>query len=250
MTDPGLISQSGGLFWHAKAWVRHAGLWADFRNRIERFLIDWQHTLRDEAGVPRLPGVILLGPSGGWCLPKTGFLEHFASVVMVDPDPSSKSIFYRRHQVAKRTDQQWTWIGSTFERVLPALLNRHPQHVVLFCNVLGQLRYQDNKSIERIEFELDQVKLTLYGRHWASFHDRISGEARASAAQEVEFFEIGQVQSKTLAKRVASQGEWLDHLTENVLPAQVGRRLMCWPISNDRLHWVEAGWVAPDVSGG
>lgn len=247
MASPGLFSHSGGLIWHAKAWRRHADLWADFCHRIDRFLTDWQHELHQHsADQGRLPGIILLGPSGGWCLPKTGFLDQFASVLMVDSDPSARAIFYRRHRVNACTDQEWIWIPSTFERVLTALLTRHPRHAVLFCNVLGQLRYEDNKPLERIEFELNQLKFHLAGRHWASFHDRISGDARHAQAAEFEFFATGPVESAALAKRVATQGEWLDHLTENVLPPQAGRRLLCWPISQTRLHWVEAGWVAPN----
>ena len=244
MTDPGLVSHSGGLIWHFRAWRRHAGLWADFCHRIDRFLIDWQHELHQHYTAPgRLPGVILLGPSGGWCLPRRGFLEQFASVVMVDSDPLAKKIFYRRHHVHARTDQEWVWIASIFERVLPALLARHPHHAVLFCNVLGQLRYRDDQPLERIEFELNQLKVLLAGRHWASFHDRISGDARHGQATASEFSASGPVQPADLAKRVATKGEWLDHLTENVLPPQSGRRLMCWPISQRRLHWVEAGWA-------
>ncbi|MBU3724857.1 MAG: hypothetical protein FGM18_05010 [Burkholderiaceae bacterium] len=245
MAAPGLLSHSGGLIWHAKAWRRHATLWADFCLRIERFLIDWIHALpqqRNEEG--RLSGIILLGPSGGWCLPKAGFLKHFQSVVMVDSDPSAKTIFYRRHQVRLHPEQDWIWIPSSFEQALPALLARYPRHAVLFCNVLGQLRYQDSLPLERIEFELNQIKFLLSGRHWASFHDRISGEARHAQSAEFEFSSPSVVQTAMLAKRVASQGEWLDHLTENVLPPQADRRLLHWPISLTRLHWVEAGWVS------
>jgi hypothetical protein len=134
-------------------------------------------------------------------------------------------------------------VPSTFERVLPALLTRHPNHAVLFCNVLGQLRYQDKKSLERIEFELGQIKLMLAGRHWASFHDRISGETASADLHELEFFSAEPVTTQTLAKRVARTGEWLDHLTERVLPDHTPRRFMAWPISRERTHWIEAGWV-------
>ena len=143
----------------------------------------------------------------------------------------------------KASAQQQTWVPSTFERVLPALLSRHPNHAVLFCNVLGQLRYQDKKSLERIEFELGQIKLMLAGRHWASFHDRISGETVSADLHELEFFSAEPVTTHTLAKRVARTGEWLDHLTERVLPEHAPRRFIAWPISRERTHWIEAGWV-------
>jgi len=45
-----LFSESGGLVWHAKALLRHGTIWADFRNRIDRFLTDW---LGDICALPR-----------------------------------------------------------------------------------------------------------------------------------------------------------------------------------------------------
>jgi hypothetical protein len=243
LSDPGLISVSGGLAWHAKAVFRHRGLWANFLGRIEQFLLDWELTLRD-SNPKATSGLLLIGPSGGWCLPKSGFLDRFPSVVAVDPDPLAEKIFLKRHPSV--AGQEQVWVPSTFERVLPALLARHPHHAVLFCNVLGQLRYQPNKTIERIEFELNQVKQGLRGRHWASFHDRISGPTASTIAGELEFFEPQRVLTEDLGRRVANGGEWLDHLTEQVLPDTAGRRLIAWPISKIRTHWVEAGWVSPD----
>jgi len=181
-----LFSESGGLLWHAKALMRHRTIWADFRDRIDRFLTDW---LADIALYPGKPvsGVILVGPSGGWCLPQSGFLDHFTHVIAIDPDAAAKKVFLTRHKPTPVSstglEQHQTWIPSTFQNVLPALLNRFPDHAVLFCNVLGQLRYQENKTLERIEFELNQIKIAKEGRHWASFHDRISGVGRLSEAR-------------------------------------------------------------------
>jgi len=243
-----LISASGGLLWHAKAILRYRSLWSDFTNRIERFLLDWKADMALGPG-PQPKGLLLLGPSGGWCLPTQGFIETFPSLIAVDPDPAARAIFLKRFRpqmdptAGKPHAQEQTWVPSHFERVLPALLTRHPHHAVLFCNVLGQLRYQNDKTIERIEFELGQIKLMLEGRHWASFHDRISGNAQITAQQELEFFSPSPVETQALAKRVAKGGEWLDHLTSEVLPAQAGRRFLAWPISRDRLHWIEAGWI-------
>ena len=242
MPSSALFSESGGLLWHAKALFRHRGLWSDFNNRIERFLSDWRAEL--EFGEGRRPdGLILLGPSGGWCLPTHGFIQSFSELIAVDPDPVARTIFMRR---IKAGAQQQTWVPSTLERVLPALLTRHPSHAVLFCNVLGQLRYQDEKTLERIEFELSQIKLMLAGRHWASFHDRISGEKKSANLHELEFFSTGAVTTNELVKRVAYGGEWLDHLTESVLPTDTARRFTAWPISRERIHWIEAGWVSAD----
>ncbi len=244
-----LFSESGGLLWHAKALIRHRTIWADFRDRIDRFLTDWLADIALYPGTP-VSGVILVGPSGGWCLPQSGFLDHFTHVIAIDPDAAAKKVFLTRHKPKPVSStglgQHQTWIPSTFQNVLPALLNRFPDHAVLFCNVLGQLRYQENKTLERIEFELNQIKIAMEGRHWASFHDRISGVGRLSEAREYEFYERNAISNEALMGRVARTGEWLDHLTQHVLPAKGGRRIMLWPINPDRLHVVEAGWVNPN----
>jgi hypothetical protein len=246
-----LFSESGGLVWHAKALLRHGTIWADFRNRVDRFLTDWLGDIALYPGEP-VSGVILIGPSGGWCLPRSGFLDQFAHVIAIDPDTVARRVFLARHKRKStknaRFSQEWTWIPSLFQNVLPALLNRHPHHAVLFCNVLGQLRYQQEKSLERIEFEINQIKMMLEGRHWASFHDRISGVGRLSDAQTYEFFEPSELPNQELLEGMTVTGEWLDHLTQQVLPPELGRRFMLWPISQYRLHVIEAGWVNPNAT--
>ncbi len=138
-----LFSESGGLVWHAKALLRHGTIWADFRNRVDRFLTDWLGDIALYPGEP-VSGIILIGPSGGWCLPRSGFLDQFAHVIAIDPDTVARRVFLARHKRKStknaRFTQEWTWIPSIFQNVLPALLNRHPHHAVLFCNVLGQVR--------------------------------------------------------------------------------------------------------------
>ena len=240
-----LLSNSGGLFWHAKALLRSNGAWADFRRRVKNFLSDWHDALQNQEG-HAMSGMILIGPSGGWCLPKIGFLECFPELICIDPDASAKVVFNRRHRASRCPAQARTWIHSTHQLVLPDLLKRHPHHAVLFCNVLGQLRYNENRTIEEIEFELNQLKFILQGRHWASFHDRISGKGLIRWVVEREFLESRAISNQNLVRRVASTGEWLDHLTEKVLPSANHRRLICWPISQRRLHWIEAGWVRPE----
>jgi hypothetical protein len=90
--------------------------------------------------------------------------------------------------------------------------------------------------------------MMLEGRHWASFHDRISGVGRLSDAQTYEFFEPSELPNQELLEGMTVTGEWLDHLTQQVLPPELGRRFMLWPISQYRLHVIEAGWVNPNAT--
>ena len=41
------------------------------------------------------------------------------------------------------------------------------------------------------------------------------------------------------------QGEWLDHLTADLLAPSAPRMILPWRFKRDRIHLVEAGWSAP-----
>ncbi len=58
------------------------------------------------------------------------------------------------------------------------------------------------------------------------------------------FEAIGTLTAPDLAEKLGLSGEWLDHMTEEVLPPDARRTLAPWPIIPDWIHWVEFGTVA------
>ena len=46
-------------------------------------------------------------------------------------------------------------------------------------------------------------------------------------------------------RQLHAQGEWLDHLTEQVFPAGTPVRDIAWAFSPRYWHWLQAGWVTP-----
>lgn len=227
-----LFSPSGGLLWHGRALAQRA-LWAEFRELIEAWLRGWQ---------PPARGLLLLGPSAGWCLPDS-FLGRFEYIHAVDTDPLAPLLFKLRHGSWLRqrgTHLNWQK-GDLFEQ-LDFLLQALPAHAVLFANVLGQRAFhrEDSAATER---ELAGLQQRLAGRSWASFHDRLSGEWRAGVPPGRPFRSTTVVDALTLAQRVAHAGQWNDHLTTHVLPADCERRFIPWMIGRGRLHWIEAGCV-------
>ena len=88
-------------------------------------------------------------------------------------------------------------------------------------------------------------RLPSAGVHWASFHDRLSGDWDQAQQSGGTLFAEGSVNNACLTKTYAKGGQWLDHLTADVLPQTSRRWVYPWRITPDRLHVVEAGWVAP-----
>jgi hypothetical protein len=236
------VGSTGGLGWHLRAWRYRRSLWANYLAQTASFLEDWSSQSLKSAQVSEL---IIVGASAGWSLP-VNWVRGFSSLVLIDPDPLAPWLFKRNHPVP--AGQTRTWIRRDFQAALPDLLNAQPRAAILFNNLLGQLRLM-SKDLDATEQALAQIQSLLAGRHWASFHDRLSGDwthAQQSAATIRVAGTAGTVSNDELAKSYGRGGEWLDHLTSQVLPPDTPRVIYPWRITPDRLHVVEAGWVAPN----
>jgi hypothetical protein len=232
------VGQTGGLGWHLKAWRYRQRLWAGYLQQTKAFLEDWSDRSLGPAGIRRL---IIVGASAGWSLP-TGWLRSFDELVLIDPDPLAPWLFGRNHPNSERQHRQW--VRQDFRQVLPNLLAAPKPTAVLFNNLLGQLRLT-SKDLDATEAQLGELKTQLAGLHWASFHDRLSGDWAQAQQSGGTLFAESSMDNAHLTKTYAKGGQWLDHLTADVLPQTSRRWVYPWRITPDRLHVVEAGWVAP-----
>ena len=235
------VGQTGGLGWHLKAWRYRQRLWAGYLEQTHAFLKDWSEQSLEPAGVKRL---IIVGASAGWSLPAS-WVQSFDELVLIDPDPVAPWLFSRNH--SKPAGQHREWIRKDFRQVLPGLLASPKPTAVLFNNLLGQLRLT-SKDLEATEAQLGDLKTQLAGVHWASFHDRLSGDWDTAQQSAGTMVAEGFVDNAFLTKTYAKGGEWLDHLTADVLPQTSRRWIYPWRITPDRLHVVEAGWVATGMA--
>jgi hypothetical protein len=235
------VGQTGGLGWHLKAWRYRQRLWAGYLRQTKDFLDEWSNQSLEPAGVKRL---IVVGASAGWSLPAS-WLRSFDELVLIDPDPLAPWLFNRNHP--KPAGQRRGWIREDFRQVLPTLLAAPKPTAVLFNNLLGQLRLT-SKDLEATEAQLGDLKTQLAGVHWASFHDRLSGDWGQAQQSARTMVAEGFVDNAFLTKTYAKGGEWLDHLTADVLPQTSRRWIYPWRITPDRLHVVEASWVAPGMA--
>jgi len=240
------MNPSGGFRWHWRAW-RSAKLWSPTSAQIA----DWLAGVR-----PRSKRLLLLGPSAGWMLP-TEWLLRFECIDAMDIDPFAGWLFGWRHGAAlKSAGVRWDYQTGDALAALPRLLTAHPRACVLLDNLLGQLRFhappwQDPTVYTSVQ--LAEVKRLLQGREWGSVHDFLSGPAEGlsaasnfpAARRSLAIPAAERQVDVTWLAAAKPQGDWLDHLTDQVFPAGLPVRDIAWAFSPDYWHWLQAGWVQP-----
>jgi hypothetical protein len=199
-----IFRESGGAFYHLKA-LRYSSSWNIFRESIAEFLNRWN---------PPCEELLLLGPSAGYSLP-TAWLKHFKKITAIDLDPLAPLIFRRRHSgVAvefKAQDLFWLKDELSVENVR-ALLAQNPKAAVLFCNVIGQVLLEGEATDEQWFEFLSQLRQTLNGRHWASYHDTYSQQ----------------------------RGFVIDHMTSGNWTQGLEISEMEWPLTKTNHHRIQA----------
>jgi hypothetical protein len=217
---------SGGLAWHWRAW-RAARRYRPFRLAIESWLTEWS---------PPGQRLILVGPSAGWTLP-SAWLLGFREICALDLDPLARWLFALNHPRCR----ELTWLRGDLVTELPPRLAVWPDAAVLFCNVLGQL------ALEREDHEaiLTALPRLLERHHWASFHDCYTGDVLRYEFEALAPLTLQRRMRADDLQRLGLGGEWRDHGTGQLFPAQHPRAYFPWWIREDKLHWIEAATMAP-----
>ena len=238
-----LFTPSGGLVYHARALRFREGLWTPFRDALAAWLA--QHLAVAEE-------LILVGPSGGHCLP-LAHLSRFGRLLVLEPDPLARQILALRLPRSRLEVEHRDLLLQPLlsgGAGLDALLQRRPHAAVLFCNLLGQLHFglsDEEKAHFHAELRRRIVPL-LEGRPWASFHDRWSLDrgpdeptpTTRSFEQQPSDHALGVAWFGPAGAPVTV----LDHGTSGLFPEALTRSYFSWQITPKALHVVEA------VSGG
>src|SRR6478752_1282230 len=235
-----LFSLSGGLVYHARAARYRDGLWAPFRREVA----DWL-----AAVLPVGDELILVGPSGGHCLPLAQ-LSRFRRVSVLEPDPIARRLLLSRRagpriEVEHRDLLLEPLLGE--EPGLDAVLERRPRAAVLFCNLLGQLQLElsDDEQQRFVGAFRSRVAPRLRERRWASFHDHWSMDRDVAAPAVPSPLELDHVPSDDELGRACFGAEGsavtvLEHGTRALFPEPGPRRYFAWQITPSALHIVEA----------
>ncbi len=227
--------------YHATALRFSRRRWHPFRESLGNWL---RATVPDPSA---WEGLLIFGPSGGYCLPAP-WIASFRRVDGFDPDPIARWIFQKRFGRYTRVRLEGTDVLGLGEeecstRALEQVLAAHPRHLVVFSNLLGQLRCAYPWIVDRPEnFERWKGELAslLETRSWISFHDRLSGSLKPTDVTQSSVER--ELSSEELISRFyasAQGGELLDHLTGEVFSGH-SRFYFHWSLAPRHEHLIEA----------
>ena len=226
-----LMNPAGGLRYHWRA-VRHAHRWASFTQPLAEWLDAWQ---------PTADQLLLVGPSAGWCLSDDLFAR-FRRIDVLEPDPFGWLILSRRlHALGLRAHwHEHDYLTADPIRV-EQLAPNFPEHAILFCNVLGQVRflYPELDDPARATAWKDALTRSLAEREWASFHDRLSGPIAPRIMDHAAVSAAGLTDQQLAAAFYEGEGQLVSHGTEAICP-ELSRRYFGWQIVPEQFHLIEA----------
>jgi len=245
------FNPAGGLRYHARALLGRAS-WAPFRASLGSWLSELALS-SDRA--------LLVGPSAGYCIPDE-FLQRFADLTLLEPDPLAGFLLARR---ARALGVPEVRVVRTDELLQPLLhggaglverLERDAKCSVIFCNVLGQTRFLlEDPAFSRFKAAfVERVLPRLADRSWLSFHDRVSGSlapAFSGVLRVPERLTDAALRESFQPPRVshAQVIELLDHESSGFFPALRPHVYFTWPIDRERYHVIEGVCSTPDESG-
>lgn len=218
-----LADASGGLRFHLRAW-RHARRWAPFHAAVADWLNAWQ---------PPREHLVLVGPSAGYDLP-AGWLDGFASVTALEPDPLARGLLRRRPDATRLRFDSLDCLATADG--LARLAGRFPDAAVLFCNVLGQVAAPAGRRWSAL------LAQHLATTPWASLHDVVSTACtpRPDAAPAA-FPAATPLETVLAAFWPGGELPLVDHATFG-LGGSMPHRYALWPLRPGRWHLVE--WAA------
>ena len=248
------MNPSGGLRWHWKAW-RSQALWRPTCQDIATWLAEKPALGSD---------LLLIGASAGWMM-SSAWLGGFRKVTTYDIDPLAGPLFRWRHgkALAASGSELVCQRGDALNN-LAEVLHEHRHALVLFDNVLGQIRFH-HPDVDEASHRIASIGRRLRARHWGSIHDAYSGPVCTPVSRRAHTPMMRSVQPAALAgarkragkdapqradfaafgSQLDADGAWLDHLTGDLFPPGTQVSHIAWPHLDDYCHWLQAAWVEP-----
>jgi len=155
---PSLFHHSGGVIYHWRALRNQYDLWHPHVKQTRAFIEEWN---------PQSKSLTLIGPSGGYSLPKA-WIKKFDSITAYEPDWLARKIF----EIRMGFKPNWITEPFDFEKLKNGELTIPKSSAILFSNLLGQINFDESAGLLAQE-EL----LKLANTHeFASYHDILSGD--------------------------------------------------------------------------
>lgn len=225
-----ILNQAGGLRYHFRALRYRSSLWAPLREALGAWLAEV---------LPAHAPLLLVAPSGGYCLSAPLLSKYSGRIHAVDWDPLAPVFFKRSHPETSVTWHRLDVMRGGGEE-LAQILGNLPDATVVFCNFLGQAEIA---SPQHYTDFAERLPLLLKNRKWVSFHDRYSGEIIPSTHSPL----------KTPRSRATPQ-TLLEHFYQNSKPGELNEHSLpkfleessdqshsywIWPLTPRRFHLLE-----------
>jgi len=236
---PARVNLAGGFFYHVRA-ASAGRRWRPFTDALGAWLTDC---------LPASPRLVLVGPSAAYCL-EDAFLSRYPEITALEPDPVARWLLARR---ARRlgirslefvTDDRLVAPLVEGRPALDDVLDGLPAASVVFCNVLGQVRFLLAEP-EHEKWQLawtERIAPRLCRHPWASFHDRVSAAVppRLTMPHRAPSRLSDQEMVRTFYGGVAGRVELLDHLTGRLFPEDLSHAYFHWELERGAHHLIEA----------
>jgi len=237
------LNDAGGLRYHARAFRYSKELWQPFRWTLGEWLLGFQ---------PKARTLLLVGPSGGYCIQPFVF-ERYERIVCLEPDPIARWVFKRKLRQAPLERQPLLEFIAEDHLIqhpekLPRLVENLGDTALMFSNIVGQACVllgvdEDGPALGAVRAAVQE---TISGRAWASFHDRVSGYLRPSFEQP--FWCETRMTDEELTQHLfeGSQGSTggpplalTCHLTDGFFPEALPHSYFNWELEPGAFHVIE-----------
>jgi len=178
--------------------------------------------------------LLLVAPSGGYCLSNSWLSQHRAPIHAVDWDPLAPSLFGRSHP-GLRVSWHRLNVMENGGAPLSALLQALPDASIVFCNFLGQAELASPREYPSFAQGLQR---TMEGRRWASFHDRFSGPLWPISKGPFDSA-LSRASSEELTQHFYRQAGELNEHELPALPEGIPYRYWMWELLPGFFHLIE-----------
>ena len=236
-----LLNTAGGIRYHLRALFAKDDLWKPFREQVALWLQEWK---------PDAKHLVLVGPSGGYCL-KREFLNRFDRITVWDPDPLAEAVFKTRYSdVRAIVDLNFIWKRSDFFNALlraefdPGNFSKIYLHSEKFCicfsNILGQLIDIHDSELMTYEDLLKGLARFLKNVPWVSFHDRLSGSLKPRIIEPVQSKDrLDATALRQMFYSAEHGGELWEHDLDILMKDKTAFAYWVWPLTKKRHHIIE-----------
>ena len=229
---------TGGLFYFIRAYRYKKKLWKSYLDQVaKKIQNDFQESKK----------IILVGPSAGFSFSKK-WIKQFEEVICVDIDPFACLLFKMRFESEKikwvRKNLFFDSKGKEIGRGFFDFLEKHPNHAVLFCNFLGQMKLlisdSEAESLKLKKFFMN-LPSQMTKRTWASFHDKLSGELKPNEKVQYKTTQLlGEQACAKIFYQKSANGELISHQVDLPLDFLFTHvTYFSWEISPGVYHLIE-----------